>query len=542
MSYSINIFINNPSKVFLSWLAIIFCINLNFGREPIKDDTRLFTDMLGKENSDLMNSGITYLNRNELDSALVCFSLVAQNVHDCTTENDREYYLASLNGMGIVYFLFGNYAQSYSMFTKVLETDSLYVDVYHNLAAIHQLYGKHEEARRHLLNAYKIQINQGELSMAATAFVNIVNYDIHNGLLAESDSLIRTYRKFDVDSSDPIMEYANSLGDGAIFMIEGQPLEAIPFFRRLFNFKGNIDERLIVAAHLNMAKAFDQAGLQDSASVHFKESLYLSKSMHYDDISVDAGKMLADLYDREGRHEDAMKTRYDALLLSDSLQSFSEFDKIKSFELQSHVNRHEKQMAVKEAKSRIQTLFIIILSVISVILIILVFLLLTQRRKLRMKDMKIFEGLNREADTVTKSEETESQYSNPVEEERGNRLEEEIRRVIQDDSYVRSADFSLQSLSELVKDTSKNVSQIINLRFGKNFNQLVNERRIEMVLAMLKEAQFDNYTVDAIAEEVGFKSRSTFSRVFTSITGISPTAYRKLKGDKDKAGTCSAEQ
>ena len=38
----------------------------------------------------------------------------------------------------------------------------------------------------------------------------------------------------------------------------------------------------------------------------------------------------------------------------------------------------------------------------------------------------------------------------------------------------------------------------------------------------------DSYTIEAIAEEVGFKSRTSFANLFKKSTGLTPTDYWKM--------------
>ena len=67
------------------------------------------------------------------------------------------------------------------------------------------------------------------------------------------------------------------------------------------------------------------------------------------------------------------------------------------------------------------------------------------------------------------------------------------------------------------------VSRIINHHFGKSFPQLLNERRVEDAKQLLRET---DASIKLIAEEVGFNSTASFNRVFRSLAGMPPSAYR----------------
>jgi AraC-like DNA-binding protein len=68
------------------------------------------------------------------------------------------------------------------------------------------------------------------------------------------------------------------------------------------------------------------------------------------------------------------------------------------------------------------------------------------------------------------------------------------------------------------------VSRVINVYFGKNFPQLLNERRVEDAKLMLVET---HESVKIICDEVGFNSVPSFNRVFREMTGITPSEYRE---------------
>lgn len=88
-----------------------------------------------------------------------------------------------------------------------------------------------------------------------------------------------------------------------------------------------------------------------------------------------------------------------------------------------------------------------------------------------------------------------------------------------------------------VKDVAKDaglpiavVSRCINRVAEKNFNELVNELRVEEAKRLLADAQNDPYTTEAIGTMAGFSSRSNFFSVFKRLTGQTPNAFRVASG------------
>ena len=104
-----------------------------------------------------------------------------------------------------------------------------------------------------------------------------------------------------------------------------------------------------------------------------------------------------------------------------------------------------------------------------------------------------------------------------------------ILTLFEDTDEIYAEDFNMQKLASLVASNYNNVSQVINERAGKNFNQLLNEYRINEACRRFNNvAKFGNYTVEAIGNSVGYGSRSTFITQFKSFTGMTPSEFQNM--------------
>jgi len=71
------------------------------------------------------------------------------------------------------------------------------------------------------------------------------------------------------------------------------------------------------------------------------------------------------------------------------------------------------------------------------------------------------------------------------------------------------------------------LSQLINSNSQQSFNDHINSLRIEASKKMLLDQQYENYTIESIGLECGFKSKSNFYAAFKKYTGQTPKAYMK---------------
>lgn len=109
------------------------------------------------------------------------------------------------------------------------------------------------------------------------------------------------------------------------------------------------------------------------------------------------------------------------------------------------------------------------------------------------------------------------------------KLLEDILKVMEDGTYVFNPDFSLNQLAKLVNSNTKYVSWVINDTYNKNFRTFINEYRIrEASKRLLNTEKYGSLTIQAIAEDVGFKSVTNFVVSFKRNVGITPSLYQKM--------------
>lgn len=102
-----------------------------------------------------------------------------------------------------------------------------------------------------------------------------------------------------------------------------------------------------------------------------------------------------------------------------------------------------------------------------------------------------------------------------------------IETIVTNEYLYRDENLNIDEVSDRVGLSVSYVSQIINQIIGMNFPSWINTLRIMEVKDMLRDREFENYTVVAIGLEAGFKSKSAFYASFKKITGVTPTQFRK---------------
>ena len=107
------------------------------------------------------------------------------------------------------------------------------------------------------------------------------------------------------------------------------------------------------------------------------------------------------------------------------------------------------------------------------------------------------------------------------------RLKTRLQEVLEIEKPYLNEDLTLGALAEMIPTTDKKLSALLNHNMEISFYDLINSYRLEEVKSKMMNPAFDKYTFLAIAYDSGFKSKTSFNRVFKKSTGLSPSQYKK---------------
>ncbi|MFA8344079.1 MAG: helix-turn-helix domain-containing protein, partial [Rhodothermaceae bacterium] len=111
----------------------------------------------------------------------------------------------------------------------------------------------------------------------------------------------------------------------------------------------------------------------------------------------------------------------------------------------------------------------------------------------------------------------------------GNKEKKEIADKIEalfiEEKIFLKKNLTLTDLSEELGISRTYTSQVINEIFGKTFTKLVNEYRIREAGTLMKSDLYKIYTIESIANEVGFNSTNVFSKAFKESYGQTPSSF-----------------
>lgn len=143
---------------------------------------------------------------------------------------------------------------------------------------------------------------------------------------------------------------------------------------------------------------------------------------------------------------------------------------------------------------------------------------------LRRPEAFISAGDRPEAQSVASVKKYEKSSLTP---ERAERYLKRLLEVMQTEKPYLDHELTVQKLAERLAIPAPHLSQTINERLNQNFSDLVNSYRVEEAKRLLLDPSKKHYSILAIAEEVGFNSKSAFNSVFKKHVNSTPSEWRR---------------
>jgi len=273
---------------------------------------------------------------------------------------------------------------------------------------------------------------------------------------------------------------------------------------------------------------------QTDSALHFVNlSMALATEHNLLEALMDNYLFLSRIERTEGRWQSAYEFLEKHLHLRDSLfgaEKLAEVNQLQRLYETTRINRHLEQLAIetriKERTIHLQQIILFIL-VLMVLYSVFVFY---QKKKLDTaykvlfdKNIEIVELQKKSSDSSSSKRISKKILAEDTQE----KLLNNILALMEDPDVVYDPDLSVDKLAVLLQSNSTYISQIINTTLKKNFRSFVNDYRIKEAQRLFATPDMSKYTIETVAQKVGFKSRNTFYEAFKEITGVSPSFYLK---------------
>jgi AraC-like DNA-binding protein len=107
------------------------------------------------------------------------------------------------------------------------------------------------------------------------------------------------------------------------------------------------------------------------------------------------------------------------------------------------------------------------------------------------------------------------------------RILEQIKQCMEKDKEYTNPLVSQPYISKKLGIPVHHISQVINEKLNQSFFEMIASYRMEEAKSLLQDSNHDHLTIEDLADEVGYNSKSAFNRSFKKHTGLTPSEYKK---------------
>ena len=502
------------------------------------------------------------------DQATAIYALALTRLENSNEKADLKKVARIYNNIGYINsFEYYNFAEAYKYYIRSMEISrqihytDLYATLQLNIGNIYAELNLYEKSQDYFLHAFNDGIRYRQPEPTLIAFVNLLSHALEYNDLESTRKIAGRYADIPDSGQASLSRFTALYHKGVMYLLDKRYPQALETFAQL---QSNVDtdfdpERYVLMSYTATTATYRIMGEYDKAITEALRARSYANEQGFHNASMWINLMLEKLYDLAGRHEEALAAKRDALFMKDSLMNDKTISSIFEIKSSHDVDNLRHQIAEINQKRRNQNIVTGILLTASLVIFLLLLWLYIKNRRLRNYNQELYrknmEAIRTEQQNTrlrksyehklaecmeeldklkqeTASQETEensnTKYRNsPLDDLSKETLLGRILDVMENSREVFSQDFSLDKLTALVGSRSKYVSQIINETYEKNFSAFLAERRIREACQILSdESLMKNYTIEAIAANLGFKSRTNFISVFKRVTGLTPTQFK----------------
>lgn len=497
----------------------------------------------------LMEKGNKWLSQPEgADSALVCFSIVASRYNPKSHEADKKMVVDALRGKWLVYFSYlYDYPKAYEAIQSALDIcDKEQLDnsdVRISLAGMLQVMaemGGSSELYGDAINEYSLGLREAvkhkKYNLADKAFVNLIVSSVSNESADSVNSAWKLYKTIPISADSHRRKVAHVLYKA---YFETPLSGAAAYSDSLAVAAGRLPEaseyeRLHFIALQAAARLADKGGSPEKAYQLATELYDYAEQKDIRDGLIDASLLMSQILKRMGRQEESAETYNLYLRLKDQMIGNRLIQRLDEMRFMVDLQKADLKLALANEQKKRQTWIILLLSAIVIAVVVVFVIVIRKNKMLRIAHQSLQQQFrlgvateNRER-KLREQLEGEKYSGSSLSDTERERILKAILKIVDSADIICSPEFTIAKMAEMAGCNQKYLSQVINEEFGCNFNTFINKYRINEAARRLTDAgEWSRYTIEGIANSVGFKSRSTFVNLFKQFTGSTPSEYKR---------------
>ena len=321
---------------------------------------------------------------------------------------------------------------------------------------------------------------------------------------------------------------------GELYLERGDYANSVIMFNNALMLRRKMPEQLLRASTKNaMSIAYARQGDYNRAYALATEALEIAKHENSSFIQTDIYRNLASIYAVRGDIQQFWAMSDRSVALRDSIYTMQRITAIQELQIRYETEIKSMQLAQQAeeiAHARRNNLLLSFILVLVGILFIIAFFI----HRYKMQEIRI--RVRHYEDILRLKKEVQQQDKGDTFNKMFEKFVPEIERLFNEEKIYKRQGLTIDNVAKMLDTNQRYLSGIINERYQTKFPEFVKTYRIDEAIEMLKEmhrgGKFANYTLQAIAEEVGFIGKNSFSTAFKEITGVTPTEYLQALKEK----------
>ncbi len=282
----------------------------------------------------------------------------------------------------------------------------------------------------------------------------------------------------------------------------------------------------------------------DVALKNLEECIALTKEKNLAEIEMYCHEYVAKIYEEKNDFEASYTAQKKYTLLRNELQN--DKNDATSTDLKNEISAREETIAANSQALDIlsqnkQTMLIWGLCLLLLLGGLLFFYIKRKKQIEAEQEILRAQFLTLQERVAVSDKETTTAFIGQQEEEKPNKtpyknssltntdrqkLKKQILAFMEGDKPYLDANLTQADLADKIGISSHHFSEALHYGFQQNFYNFVNSYRVREAQALMNNAEYQDAKIIAIAFDAGFKSKTSFNRVFKKHTGTTPSEYR----------------
>lgn len=466
---------------------------------------------------------------------------------------------------GAAYQLKGNYSKALEKYHQALKLNEnlgnkkQISDCYNNIGVINTELGNYDKALQYFAQSLKLTQVTGIIEDSAYTNANIGNVyfkmEKYEKALDYYKEALKQYktagRKSQVAST-----YTNMSN---VYTKLKKYEKAINFYEQAIDIFEEINNTMGITYTLNsIASLYKQKEDYKNSILYAEKTLQMAKKSGMLQLEKMSNKTIAEAYEQIGNYSKALKYHKLFSSLKDSILNEKKHKQIAELQTRYETEKKEKLRWLAEKEKEIYLLkynkqkhwniFLSITIAVIAVFLTMVFIqsrkqrrtnkLLVRKNKVVVESEKKMQSQKEELEAIIQAlqdqniknevvEQTVKYSGSKLKQTEQQQMLEKIDDWMKNKKLFLQKDLNLEKFAKKLHTNRSYISQVINENYSQNFNNFLNEYRIKEACKLISDDKNRLFSIEGIAQNVGFNSIATFNRYFKKFTGVTPSFFLK---------------